>query len=198
MSVTGFDIYKTYLAFKLHFSNQKFDFFECGGKGKAKEKTYQDRKDFWFFETLSRKLNDNEVNEYMLASFISSDAPSKIWIGDIKTNGKENWLRWQGRMSRLPYIFTQEVEKLTSHYSYNELFDTRNGHPPLLKAFIRNEVCIETLIILDIITNFMLYWDKHLTDVLWQDIAFKIRKYKPFLSINKDKYKKMLQNIILS
>jgi hypothetical protein len=51
----GFDVYRTYLAMKLHFSNDKFDFFQYEGKVNAKEETYQQRNDFYFFETLARK-----------------------------------------------------------------------------------------------------------------------------------------------
>lgn len=195
-SVTGYDIYRQYLAFKLHFSNPKFDFFESNGKTNAKETTYQQRNDFWFFEILSKKLNDNEVNEYLLASFVSSETPQKVWIGDIKTEGKEKWLKWQGRQASLPYIFTQDIERLKEN-DFNSWFDTSKGHPYLLKTFIRDRISLESLIILDIIIPFMLYWDRDLKDPLWQTLSFKIKKYKPFLSINKDKYKKILKDIIL-
>ena len=80
----GLDCYRTYLAMKQHFTNPKFDFFKYDGKVKAREEKYQERTDFYFFETLARKLSDQEVREYMLASFISAGDPTKVWIGDIK------------------------------------------------------------------------------------------------------------------
>ena len=46
---------------KQHFSNPKFDFFQYDGKINAKESTYQQRSDFYFFETLARKLDAQEV-----------------------------------------------------------------------------------------------------------------------------------------
>lgn len=194
MRMDGFTAYRTYLAFKQHFSNEKFDFFLYEGKVNAKEETYKHRNDFYFFETLARKLNDNEIKEYMLASFIDASVPSKVWIGDIKNNGKRNWLEWQKRSSGLTYIFTSEVDKLlNSNGSFNDLFDTQKGHPPLLKAFIRKEVCLETLVILDIILGFMLYWDRSMKDPLWETTSFKIKKYKPFLSINREKYTDILK-----
>ena len=70
MIVHGHQVCQTYLAFKQHFSNPKFDFFKYDGKVKVKEETYQQRPDFWFFETLARKLKDQEVLEYMLGQLL--------------------------------------------------------------------------------------------------------------------------------
>ena len=125
MIVHGVDVCRTYLAFKQHFSNPKFDFFQYDGKVKVKEETYQQRSDFWFFETLARKLTDQEIKEYMLASFVSSENPTKVWIGDIKRNGHDNWLVWQKLQSGLTYTFQQDCERLVNfmeekQYSFND------------------------------------------------------------------------------
>ena len=36
-------------------------------------------------------------------------------------------------------------------YGFNTLFEARGGHPPLLKLFIKREIILETLIILDMV-----------------------------------------------
>jgi hypothetical protein len=193
----GYQVYCQYLAFKQHFSNPKFDFFLYEGKVNAKETTYQQRTDFYFFETLARKLNDQQIKEYMLASFVSADDPSKVWIGDIKSNGKRNWLAWQRIHGSLEYLFRDEINSLLSKCEdFNSLFDSRKGHPPLLKAFIRNEISLESLLILDIALNFVLQWDQDLVDPLWSGISFKIKKYKPFLSIDRKKYLQILKSLV--
>ena len=191
----GVDVYRTYLAFKQHFSNENFDFFKYEGKVKAKEETYQQRSDFYFFETLARKLTDQEVKEYMLASYVSAEDPSKVWIGDIKRSGRNCWLAWKKQQSSMRYTFEQDIESMVNFleekgHSFNHLFETLGGyhHPPLFKLFINRRVSLETLIILDIVLGYISEWDKQLKDPLWDRISFKIRKYKPFLSINKSKY----------
>jgi hypothetical protein len=193
----GFQVYKLYLAFKQHFSNPKFDFFLYEGKVNAKEETYQQRTDFYFFETLARKLNDQQIKEYMLASFVSADDPSKVWIGDIKRSGKQNWLTWQRTHGSLEYMFRNEIDSLLSECKdFNSLFDSRKGHPPLLKAFIRKELSLESLLVLDMVLGFMLHWDQDLVDPLWSGISFKIKKYKPFLSIDRKKYTTILKSLV--
>ena len=195
----GFDVYKTYLAMKLHFSLPKYDYFQCEGKGKAKESTYHDRKDFYFFETLARKYSDQEIKEFMLASFVASETPSKVWIGDIKASGKDKWLVWAKLQESLTYVVKQDLDGLveylaTKGVTFNSLFETMGGHPPLLKLYVQRHIHLETLIILDMALGFMLYWDKEMRDPLWEMLSFKIKKYKPFLSINTTKYKLMMRD----
>ena len=108
----GLDVYRTYLGMKQHFTNPKFDFFQYDGKVKASEKKYQERTDFYFFETMARKLSDQEVKEYLLASFIASTDPSKVWIGDIKRSGKDCWLAWQKQRQSEQYLVSQDLDRL--------------------------------------------------------------------------------------
>ena len=196
----GFDVYRTYLAMKQHFSNPKFDFFQYDGKINAKESTYQQRSDFYFFETLTRKLDAQEVKEYLLSSFIYSDNPAKVWIGDIKRTGKDNWVKWQRQNQSLQYNVTADLKKVL-HYmtrrglSFNEMFLTNGGHPPLLKLFIRGEIELETIIILDMVLKFVVRWDEQLADPLWSNLSLKIRKYKPFMSIPVKEYRTLMRGI---
>lgn len=200
MNMQGYDIYRTYLATKKHFTVEAFDYFKYHGKVKASVDAYKNRKDFYFFETLSRKLNDEEVREYLLSSFVLSSDCSKVWIGDIKVNGKSNWSKWTSTWQSIDYTFEQEMEALHDYmeeknYTFDEIFDCTNGHPHLLKLHIRGMVCLESMLILDICMGYVVRWDKVLKDPLWQGISMKIRKYKPFVSVNKTKYKGVLRGI---
>ena len=202
MIVHGHQVYQTYLAFKQHFSNPNFDFFQYDGKVKASEKTYQQRTDFWFFETIAKKYTDTEIKEYMLASFVSAEDPSKVWIGDIKRGGKDSWLVWQKQQSSLTYTFTEDCKRLAMYveegiHTPSGLFETMGGHPPSLKLLIKRQLSLESLIILDMILGFMKDWDKKLKDPLWESISFKIRKYKPFLSINTLKFREVVKETFL-
>lgn len=195
----GFDVYRTYLAMKLHFSSDKFDFFQYDGKVNAKEETYHSRNDFYFFETVARKYNTQEIKEYMLASFVEAEDPSKVWIGDIKTSGRDRWLVWVKRQQSLAYLVEQDLDTVveyleTKETTFNNLFETMGGHPPLLKLYIRQKISLETIIILDMVLGFMIKWDSEMRDPLWLQLSTKIKKYKPFLSIPTKKYKKLMKD----
>ena len=44
-AVTPIDVYKTYLAFKNHFTKKSYNYFKYGGKSKASVQAYNKRKD---------------------------------------------------------------------------------------------------------------------------------------------------------
>ena len=198
----GFQVYKMYLAMKLHFTQPKYDFFECNGQGRAKEKTYQERNDFWFFETMAKKLSDNEVQDFLLASFVQSDDPTKVWIGDIKRTGKDRWLAYQKQRQSMSYLVEQDLSSMAEYmaaqrYSLNDLFAPLGSHPPLLRLYVKGNVSLETMVVMDICLGYSKIWDKKMSDPLWESMSMKMRKYKPFLSINTNKYKKMMQETFL-
>ena len=198
--IHGFDVYRMYLAMKLHFTNPNFDYFTAGGKTNAKEKTYQQRNDFWFYETLAKKYKKEEIQELLLASFALSEDTSKVWIGDIKVSGKDRWVVWKKSQQSLAYTVEQDLESVvgcmgSQGYTFNNLFETMGGHPPLLKLFLKRQLNLDTLVVMDIVLGFTKRWDKELKDPLWEQISLKIKKYKPFLSINKDKYLQIMRNV---
>ena len=57
---------------------------------------------------------------------------------------------------------------------------------------MRNDVSIETLVIMNKLNQFVHRNDELLSnDVMWPDISRLIKKYSPFLDVNIDKYKKL-------
>ena len=196
--IHGFDVYRMYLAMKQHFSNPNYDFFQYDGKVNAKEETYQQRNDFWFFETIARRYQKNEIQDFLLASFVRSPDPSKVWIGDIKRLGKDRWVAHQKQRESMSYLVEQDLGTVVYHMeakgnTFNDLFATLGTHPPLLKLYVQGLISLETLVIMDMVLGFMKDWDNKLVDPLWENISFKIKKYKPFLSINTTKYRELLK-----
>ena len=191
-------MYRMYLAMKQHFTNPKFDFFQYNGQVNAKEETYQKRNDFYFFETLARKYKKEEIQELLLASFVLSEESSKVWIGDLKSSGRDHWMVWKKFQESFAYSFEQDLGAVAEHLeaagtTFNSLFETMGGHPALLKLYLRRNIALETLIVLDMVLGFTKQWDKKMTDPLWESISLKIRKYKPFLSVNTSKYKELMK-----
>ena len=61
----GYEAYKKYLAIKLHFTKDEFDFFRYGGTTKAKFETFTKRNDRYFFVKAARKYGD-ELTDYFV------------------------------------------------------------------------------------------------------------------------------------
>jgi len=60
------EVYQSYLAFKNHFTKEKYDYFKYGGRSRASEGAFNKRKDRYFFERMSRKKNDDEIKNSFL------------------------------------------------------------------------------------------------------------------------------------
>jgi GH43 family beta-xylosidase len=149
---------------------------------------------------MSRQRKDDEIVNYFTAIFSQCDDPQRMWIGEIIQTGDEKYKTWQKKVQSLSYVFRQEMENLLSDINFNSIFETENGkHPVLVKEHLRNNLSIESLIILDAIVNYKKEFDGKLNDFVWKTISLKIDKYKPFLlnSIDIDKYKTTLRGIAI-
>ena len=198
--MTGFDCYRTYLAFKNHFTKDSFDYFKYGGKTKASVTAFNKRKDRYFFEKMSRQKKDGEIVDYFTAIFSQCDDPQKMWIGEIIESGDKNYADWQKKVQSLGYIFKQEMQSLCEGKEFNSLFECKSGtHPPIVKEHLKKNISIESLIILDAVIKFKKNLDKILDDFVWETVSLKIDKYKPFLlnSVRIQNYKKILQGIVV-
>jgi len=197
MKVTPFECYKTYVAMKQHFTKDKYDYFKYGGKSRASATSFKSRKDRYFFERMSRKKSDEQIVQYFISNFISTEDPSKVWIGEIIQNGETNFQNWQKRNQSLAYVFGDEVERVFKKGSFDSYFDSSGQHPKILKEYLKGNVSIETLVILDRLLGFVKRFDKKLLDPIWGAVSMKIKKYGPFLNIDESRYKKILKEKVL-
>ena len=196
MKVTPFETYRTYLSMKSHFTNPKFDFFKYGGKSRATVTSFNKRKDKYWFEKTSRKYSDQEIVDFLLANFATTDNPQNLWIGEIINSGERNYSQWMKRNQSLTYLFKEQSNELLLEKNLNEVFDCSKGHPPILKKYLGGEISLETLTILEKVFSFVKNFDGKLKDPVWESVSLKIKKYIPFLNINVFQYKKILREII--
>ena len=68
------------------------------------------------------------------------------------------------------------------------------GHPPLLKEHLAGNISAEDMCVYEKLFGYCKDYDKQLKDPVWKVIGMKIRKYIPFLNIDKEKYKSYLMN----
>ena len=192
-----FEVYKTYLAIKNHFTKEKYDFHKYCGKTNASLQSFYKRKDRYWFERISRQKSDKEVIEFFVSNFVSCSDPEILWIGEMIKGGEEKYKQWQKRIQSLSYIFKEETEELFQKYTVEEVFNCSKGHPPVLKNFLSGKISLETLVIYDRIFLFGKDFDKKLLDPVWETVSLKIKKYNPFLNIDVFRYRKILKEVVL-
>ena len=196
MKVTPFETYQSYLSMKSHFTNRKYNFFRYGGKSRATMASFNKRKDKYWFEKTSRKYSDEQIVDFLLANFVMTDNPKNLWIGEIINSGERTYADWTRRQQSISYLFKEESGKLLEENKLDELFECGKGHPIILKRFLGGDISLETLVIYDIIFSFSEKFDEKLFDPVWETVSLKIRKYKPFLSINVFQFKKILRELV--
>ena len=194
--VTPFETYQTYLSMKNHFTNRKYDFFTYGGKSRATMTSFNKRKDKYWFEKTSRKYSDQEITDFLLANFVTTDTPQNLWIGEIINSGEKTYADWMKRQQSLTYLFKEQSTELLSEKKLEEVFNCSKGHPIVLKKYLGGEISLETLTIMEKIFSFVKNFDTKLQDPVWESVSLKIRKYLPFLNINVFNYKKILRDLV--
>ena len=186
----GFDSYQLYLGVKLHFNSESYDFVKYNGKVKADLPSFLKRNDRFHFGKLAR-LYKSELLDFYVANLSLKDK----WVGDLLDNeSKKVYLEWNKRNQRLTYQFEQDVTKLLEKKSIQEVLTVTKGqHPYLLKQFLGKKISLETMCILDDITEYSKKWNTLITETLiYPETINKINKYKAFISFNKNTYKQKL------
>ena len=199
--MNGFEIYKVYLAVKLHFTskNQSYDFHKHGGRTTARLETFTKRRDRYFFHKLSQSYDDTNAVDYFVSNFVTN---TNLWVGDIIGNsGDENYREWSKRIEALHYYYEQDINYLlermsANDMSFDDIFTVQNGqHPPILKMVLSKRISIETFVILEDLLSFSKRLNEDISEtVLWPKLYDRIVRYRPFLHYNITKYRITLRN----
>jgi len=198
----GFAVYRKYLAYKLHFTTDKYDYTEHSGMIHTKLETFTKRNDRYMFHKLSVKYNQNEIDDFMIANFLKKN---KAWSGSLlEKESHEIYLQYKRRTDSSSYYFKEDCSRIRTTCDMDNIMPTdvitvRDGqHPILLRHCIGNKISTETLIIIDYHLNFIKYWQEKITDkIVWPNFNKKINKFKPFLKFNQTETKLILREVFL-
>ena len=152
-------------------------------------------KDIEKYTLLNKEFSDlkpivDKFNEYNQITKSIEDA------NEIINSGERTYAEWTKRQQSISYLFKEESNKLLEENQLQELFECGKGHPLILKRFLGGDISLETFVIFDIIFSFSEKFDEKLLDPVWETVSMKIRKYKPFLSINVSNFKKILRELV--
>jgi len=191
MIMDEFSVYKMYLALKLHFTTDAYDVIKQRGKVRASRQAFAKRTDLFSIKKISKNYTDEEVANFLVANFVSGDR----WGGMFDIEAGQRYTLWKKKIESLSYAFSQDLDNLIqecedSGIDPKAIFTISKGqHPYIIKAYLRKTIGIETLVILEKLTGFINKFDSEINDtIVWPDISRLIKKYKPFLVIDVEKY----------
>ena len=200
----AFAAYKKYVALKLHFQQDNYDYFKFSGKAKVSREKFETRRDKYYFQRIAKLYDEKQFEQLLVANFITN---KDAWIGDvISDDGRKLYTNWKKTYQSLEYLFTEDMKKLkdlidqSEIESFNELFVTASGNnwPEIVSLTIQDTIRLETFIIINKILNFMPKIDKVIDDgLIWPEFRNLCIKYSPFLDVNVKKYKSIMKNVFI-
>ena len=180
-----FDAYSMYNALKLHFEQDSYDAVKYNFKSNVSPKSFFARKDKYFFAKLA-KTYDDKLLQYYIANFKNGVS----YVGDMLNEGGETYFKEHMKIREsIHREFQKDINSLIDmDIEFDEFFKIKQTHPLIVKLLMREEISLETVVILDSILGFMEREGSKITEtIIWPDISRKIMKYKPFVDFNKIK-----------
>lgn len=195
--MSPYEVYVAFLCIKQHFNKPSYDVFKYNWKTRSSIGTYNKRTDRYFFERLSRKKSEAEIKDFFVSNFAYAENPKGVYIPDLVKDGDEVYDRWRKYNQSLSYNFKTEIEIFFSHQNLNNFMSCKDGqHSLLIKKYLQKAISLETLVIVNNIFDYVKIYDCNLLDPMWENLSLKIKKYSPFLSINKNKYIKIMKETL--
>jgi hypothetical protein len=188
--MTDYEAYKLYCALKRHFQSEAYDYFKYNGKVRASYSAFEKRNDKYFFSKLAKH---KDPVGFLVANLYNS---GDVWIGDLVNESatEKNYVEWLKKKQSLTYCFQNDLDKINS---LKEEYKVVSGqHPKLFQRYLGRQVAPETLVILDKIYKGCVfkYWNDKLSDPIWKTEYNKLIKFSPFVSVDIDKYKGILES----
>ena len=128
--------------------------------------------------------------EFLIANFVDND---DFYVGDIRDDkANEVYMEYKKRQQALSYTFKSDLSKMKEDFNDN-IIVPQNEHPYLLRLYMRKDICIETLTLINRCVKIFNYWDKEMEgDVMWPNIKMKAEKFSPFLNVDINKYREII------
>ena len=194
--MNGYLAYQIYQSLKLHFTTD-YDAVKYNYKTAVRQDTFEKRRDRYFFEKLSRRFNREQLIDYFTANLIENP---KVWIGDMSDDIYKAYI---ARYDKLTYMFDQDMKKMSNKgYTFDDLCTTSEdfSQNPLLEALRSQDINIETVVLLDILVNFLKKIKSILSDPLGINIEMvdMLIKYKSIMLQKPLPKNKIKEKILLS
>jgi T4 gene Gp59 loader of gp41 DNA helicase len=128
MRLSGYGVYRIYMALKMHFTQESYDYVKYHGKVRVTEDSYSNRRDKWYFEKLAKKYDADEMETFLLANMKHGDVK---WIGDYLDNeSREIYNEHKKHNESLSYNFSNEIDLLLKdNEDIRNLFKTETTPP---------------------------------------------------------------------
>jgi len=192
MNNNGLLTFQLFMALKLHFTKDSYDFLKSGPLRSMKQETFILRNDRFYFTKLADRYSIDEMRDFFIANLLVN---TELWVGDMLTSGEDTYLKWMKTKQSLSYTFENDLVRLMDSVDTpNALLKVEEGQfPILLTESMGGRIALESMLILESLMGFFSMWEKKIDDdIIWPQYYLKCIKYLPFIDYDKEKYKKIV------
>jgi hypothetical protein len=179
-----FEVYKLYMALKLHFTTDTYDITEYKGAVRAKKETFLKRKDLTSIRKLARDYKRKEIIDLLVANFVTGDK----WGGLFDQSCVDNYKKFLTRRKQMLYNLNADLDLILFRMEKDGIESALKdeGHPLIFRMYMAGDIKIESLVIIEKLFPFI---DAYADDFVLESICRLINKYKPFVRFDKDDVK---------
>ena len=189
--------YQEYVALRLHFTQDKYDYFKYLGKVKPiKDSTFEARNDVFHFRRLERRYKDDLTGFY-----VANMSQGVRFIREMVTvEAEKRYVDWKRHMESITYRFKQDMQNITENCKdVAKAWSTSGDHPEVLRLYLGGKLSIESLILSDRVLKFQDNWDSRISDtIIWPDVSRLMKKYGPFIKADTDAVKKTMRQVFIA
>jgi hypothetical protein len=184
-----FDVYKLYNALKLHFEQDSYDAIKYNFKSNVSPNSFFKRKDKYFFAKLGK--NQKDIQNFLVFNFVED----MKYVGDMMDiEGQQNYTKHKRIHEALSREFEKDINNIETDFDNLLVVNNINTPPLIIEKWMEEDVSLETVVILNSLTDFINKEGNKITETLfWPDVSRKIKKYSPFVNFEKDKFIKIVK-----
>jgi len=185
-----FEVYKLYLALKLHFTSKKYDITKTNGAVRANYESFLKRKDLVSIHKIAREYKRSDVIELLVSNFILDNC-ANIYDKSFA----ENHTKWLTRRKRLLYTLDTDLDNILFRMEKDGIESALEGqHPLIFRMYMGGDIKLESLVIIEKLYPFIRDYE---TDFVLEDLCMLIHKYNPFVRVDKEIVKQKFSDKIL-
>lgn len=185
--MTGYEAFSLYHVLKLHFTSD-YDYFKYNGKTNITIDSFEKRKDKYHFYKLSRKFETEDYKQFVISNILEHD---NCWAGTLLEDDAVTInMKRMAIIQAIGYNFKNDCTVIGDSGSFNDLLRTDGEYPILLTMTLQKVINLETLCMLNSMTNFMPMWKRKIQDdIRWPTLHRKWTKYTPFIMFDRNKFR---------
>ena len=190
MAQDPYRLYLKFIALKMHFTNEKYNFLMYSGKTKSSYEAFQRRSDYKMFIVLANRLDQSITVPFLVSQFVDRPSVTVSSIIEQPLQAQKIYLNWKSRTEDIKQLYHSDIRTIAKEANglwANAIIQKGNDYPLIFKMVSSKKISPETYSLLDSLFN---YTTKEYSgiagDNLFYSLNLKYKKYRMFINLSLD------------